>query len=56
MSTQEAPQFVLPAGHPLLHLPSLHTSLVAQGLSQPPQFAGLVLVSMQAEPHSAKPC
>jgi hypothetical protein len=56
VSTHEPPQFVVPAGQLLVHLPSLHASLVAHGLSQPPQLAGLLLVSTQAEPHSAKPC
>lgn len=56
VSTQEAPQSVVPPGHLLTHLPTLHTWPLAQGLSQPPQLAGFLSVSMQAEPQSAKPC
>jgi hypothetical protein len=54
-STHEPPQLVLPLGHSVTHLPFEHACSVAHGLSQPPQLAGLALVSMQAEPHSAKP-
>ncbi len=56
VSTQAPPQFVVPPGQPLTHLPTEQASVAPHGLSQPPQLAGLVLVSTQAEPHSAKPC
>lgn len=55
VSTHEPPQFVVPFGQSVTHLPEAQTCSVAHGLSQPPQLAGLVLVSIQAEPHSAKP-
>lgn len=55
VSTQEPPQFVVPLGHSVTHLPPAQACSVAQGLSQPPQLAGLTLVSTQAEPHSANP-
>ncbi len=55
VSTQDPPQFVVPPGQPLTHLPFEQASVAPHGLSQPPQLAGLVLVSTQAEPHSAKP-
>jgi hypothetical protein len=54
-STHEPKQLVLPLGQSATHLPLEHACPVAHGLSQPPQFAGLALVSTQAEPHSAKP-
>jgi hypothetical protein len=39
----------------LAHLPSLHSSPVGQGLSQPPQWALLSDVSTHAPPQAAKP-
>lgn len=53
VSTQEPPQFVVPLGQSLTHLPAAQAWSAAHGLSQPPQFAGLTLVSTQAVPHSA---
>src|SRR5260221_13697162 len=55
VSTQEPEQFVVPLGQLSTHLPSEQAWSVAHGMSQPPQLAGLVLVSTQAAPHSAKP-
>jgi hypothetical protein len=55
VSTQDPPQFVVPPGQPLTHLPLEQASVAPHGLSQPPQSEGLVLVSTQAVPHNAKP-
>jgi len=56
VSTQALPQLVLPSGQLLRHLPFEQTCSVAHGLSQPPQLAGLILVSTHAVPHNANPC
>lgn len=53
VSTHAPPQFVVPLGQSVTHLPSEHAWPVAHGLPQPPQLAGLLLMSTQAEPHSA---
>src|SRR3954462_8748178 len=49
VSTQEPPQFVVPLGQSVTHLPPAHAWLPEHGLSQPPQLPWLVLVSMHAE-------
>jgi hypothetical protein len=48
-------QAIVSPGHVVPHMPCVHTSFSAQGESQPPQCAALTFVSMQDEPHFAKP-
>jgi hypothetical protein len=55
VSTQAPPQLVVPFGQFATHLPLEQASSAAQGLSHPPQLPWLLLVSMQADPHNAKP-
>jgi len=57
MSTQLAPQSVVPPGQRTTHAPALQTSPIAvlQAPPQLPQFAGSTSVSTQRPPHASVP-
>jgi hypothetical protein len=54
-STQAPPQFVVPLGQFRVQVLPLQTSPLLQACPQAPQFAGSLLVLMQAPAQSAKP-
>jgi hypothetical protein len=55
VSTHEPPQFVSIPTHEALHIAALHTSPLAHGMLQPPQFAGSLVMLVHVPLHWISP-